>query len=81
MGAMKAIDTELQGLDFAYCDLSNRDDVFDLVVDSQLMNHQLSSLLMSAIRFYLEQDSYTNGPLANLSLNDEFVQAMEFQRG
>lgn len=81
MGAYKEIDIELQELDMAYCDLGNRDDVFDLIVDAQLMNHQLSSLLMSAVRFYLEQDSYTNGPLANLSMCDEFVQAMEFQRG
>jgi len=78
MGAIKEIYTELLELDCDTYSLSNRDDVFDLVVDAQLQGRKLSPLLMQAIRFYMVQDSYTNGPLAALWLNDEFRAAMEW---
>jgi len=80
MGVMKEIDIELQEFDFAYCDLSNRDDVFDLVVDAQLAGRKLSPLLLDAIRFYIVQDSWTDGPLVSLCRSDEFVKAMEWHR-
>lgn len=76
MGAYKQIDIELQDFDFSYCDLTNRDDVFDLVVDAQLVGRKLSPLMCDAIRFYMVEDSRTDGPLSRLWLNDEFVQAM-----
>lgn len=79
MGAMKAIDIELQEFDFAYCDLSNRDDVFDLIVDAQLTDTKLSKLLLRAVRFYLVEDSYRDGPLSSLWLSDEFVKALSWQ--
>lgn len=80
MGAMKAIDTELQEFDYNFCDLSNRDDVFDLVVDAQLMGRKLSTLLLDAIEFYIVQDSWHDGPLVSLCRSDEFVKAMAWHR-
>jgi len=79
MGVMKEIDIELQELDFAYCDLSNRDDVFDLIVDAELTETKLSKLLLQAVRYYLVEDSFRDGPLASLWLSDEFVKALSWQ--
>lgn len=78
MGAMKDIDIELQDFNCDGYSLSNADDVFDLVVDAQLTNRKLSALLLSAIRYYLAEDSYTDGPLARLWLNGEFRDALEW---
>lgn len=44
MGAMKTLDLELQELD-AEVDITNADDVFDLVVDTRLSNKPLSHMM------------------------------------
>ncbi len=44
MGVMKSLDIELQELD-AEVDLTNADDVFDLVVDTRLSNKPLSRMM------------------------------------
>jgi len=45
MGVMKTLDIELQDLD-AEVDLTNSEDIFDLVVDTHLANKPLSRLML-----------------------------------
>lgn len=48
MGAYKTLDIELQELDVE-ADLTNSEDVFDLVVDTHLANKPLSRLMLLQI--------------------------------
>lgn len=72
MGVMKALDIELQELD-AEVDLTNCEDVFDLVVDTHLSNKRLSKLMMLYIAHELVKPSHRW-----LLSNDEFMDCWDW---
>jgi len=57
MGAYKTLDIELQELN-CEADLTNSEDVFDLVVDTHLSNKPLSRLMLTAIAYELVKPSH-----------------------
>lgn len=72
MGAYKTLDIELQELDVE-ADLTNSEDVFDLVVDTHLSNKPLSRLMLIAIAYELVKPSHRW-----LMRNAEFVDCWDW---
>lgn len=72
MGAYKTLDIELQDID-CVADLSNSEDVFDLVVDTHLANKALSRLMLTAIAYELVNPSHRW-----LMRNAEFVNCWDW---
>lgn len=52
MGALKAIDIDLQAMDNDI-DFTNRDDIFDIVVDACLANYKLSMPTLKAVAAFV----------------------------
>ena len=67
MGYMKTLDLEFQELD-CEVELSNSEDVFDLIVDTHLASTPVSRLMLTAISYELVKPSHRW-----LLLNDEFM--------
>lgn len=72
MGAYKTLDIELQELDVE-ADLTNSEDVFDLVVDTHLSNKPLSRLMLIAIAYELVKPTHRW-----LMRNAEFVDCWDW---
>lgn len=72
MGAYKTLDIELQELDVE-ADLTNSEDVFDLVVDTHLANKPLSRLMLVAIAYELVKPTHRW-----LMRNAEFVDCWDW---
>lgn len=72
MGAMKTLDIELQDLDIE-ADLTNSEDIFDLVVDTHLASTPLSALMMLFISHELVKSKNRW-----LLLNDEFMSCFDW---
>ena len=71
MGVYKEIDIELQELDMDV-DLNNRDDLFDLVVETKLSNVKLSRNILKVIL----TNVFSNDRLRSLAFNEEFDDAL-----
>jgi hypothetical protein len=71
MGVYKEIDIELQELDMDV-DLNNRDDLFDLVVETKLSNVKLSRNILKVIL----TNVFSNDRLRSLAHNEEFDDAL-----
>lgn len=71
MGIYKDLDIELQELDMEI-DFTNRDDLFDLVVDSKLAGVKLSRYML---RFVLA-NIFGDDRLSSLAFNEEFDDAL-----
>lgn len=72
MGAYKTLDIEMQELDVE-ADLTNCEDVFDLVVDTHLANKPLSRLMLVAIAYELVKPTHRW-----LMRNAEFVDCWDW---
>jgi hypothetical protein len=75
MGIMKAIAIELEELE-ADVNFDWADDVFDLVIDTQLYNTKLSSLMIKAIWSQMFSDRDTGKGLDRLWDSQEFLDGM-----
>lgn len=73
MGVYKTLDIELQELDMEV-DFTNRDDIFDLVIDSKLSNVKLSPLMLKAIVSQINEYPH----LQPLMWFREFIEAMDW---
>jgi hypothetical protein len=73
MGVYKTLDIELQELDMEV-NFSNKDDLFDLVIDSKLSNVKLSDLMRKCV----VSNIYENVHLQPLMWNEEFVTSLEW---
>ena len=76
MGIMKTIAIELEELD-AEVDFDCADDLFDLVIDTQIANHKLSKLILQYILSNINDYPH----LQWLRVNDEFRGAFEWHYG
>jgi hypothetical protein len=73
MGIMKTIAIELEELD-AEVDFDNADDLFDLVIDTQISNHKLSKVILQYIVHSINDYPH----LQWLRMNDEFRGAFDW---
>jgi hypothetical protein len=73
MGIMKTIAIELEELD-AEVDFDNADDLFDLVIDTQISNHKLSKVILQYIVHSINEYPH----LQWLRVNDEFRGAFDW---
>jgi hypothetical protein len=73
MGIYKTLDIELQELDMEI-NFTNRDDLFDMVIDSKLSGVKLSDLMRKLIVNNIHQ--YVH--LQPLMWNEEFVTSLEW---
>ena len=74
MGYMKQIDIELQDMDIEV-DFGNYDDIFDLIVDTQLAGVKLSPIMLQYIQYRMTESVH----LMSLMGLPEFVEALEWQ--
>lgn len=80
MGAVKAIALELEELDVDV-NFDNADDLFDLVIDTQLSNHMLSPLMVEMIWGVLRTNCNKNNPIDRLWDSQEFLDGMAWHEG
>lgn len=73
MGVMKTLDIELQDLD-CEVDLTNSEDIFDLVVDTHLSNKPLSKMMLTYIAYQVSEYS----EMRWLFRNAEFVDCWDW---
>lgn len=76
MGAFKQLDIEMQELNVD-CDITNSEDIFDLLVDMQLAGTKLSPLMLDAITEAMKADP----SMVWLFASDEFAQAWSWHVG